>query len=94
MNKFELHLPGMRGRSIFQQERDEKDQLKNQIYLIRFGHTKALLFTKKCHILSKIPVLGNLTHMSSSKNDFLYDSDRTWCSLRDVKKGEGSHRDQ
>ena len=47
VNKFGLHLPGMRGRSIFQQDRDEKDQLKNQIYLIRFGHTKALLFEEK-----------------------------------------------
>ena len=25
----------------------DQDQLKNQKYLIRFGHTKALLFSKK-----------------------------------------------
>ena len=50
---------------FLQSEQDtiDQNQLKNQIYLIRFGHTKALLFKKKCHILSKIPVLGNLTHM-------------------------------
>ena len=41
----------------------DQDQLKNQRYLIRFGHTKALLFSKKDHILAKIPVLGNLTHI-------------------------------
>ena len=46
MNKFGLYLPGMRGRSIFQQDRDE-NQLKNQIYLIGFGHTEALLFEEK-----------------------------------------------
>ena len=37
--------------------------MKNQVYLIRFGHTKALLFKKRDHILAKIPVLGNMTHM-------------------------------
>ena len=37
--------------------------MKNEKYLIRFGHTKALLFKKKDHILAKIPVLGNLTHI-------------------------------
>ena len=43
----------------------DQDQLKNQRYIIRFGHTKALLLKKKDHILAKIPVLGNLTHMWS-----------------------------
>ena len=38
-------------------------QLKNQTKIIRFSRTKALIFSKKCHILAKIPVLGNLTHM-------------------------------
>ena len=28
-------------------------------------------FKKKCHILSKIPVLGNLTHMWHDQSDFL-----------------------
>ena len=37
--------------------------MKNQRYKIRFGHTKALLLKKKDHILTEIPVLGNLTHM-------------------------------
>ena len=37
--------------------------MKNQRYIIRFGHTKALLLKKKDQILAKIPVLGNLTHM-------------------------------
>ena len=41
----------------------DQDQLKNQRYIIWFGHTKALLFSKKDHIWAKIPVLGNLTHM-------------------------------
>ena len=44
------------------QDINDLDQLNNQAYLIRFGHTKALLL-KKGHILAKIPVLGNLTHM-------------------------------
>ena len=47
----------------------DQDQLKNQKYLIRFGHTKALLFSKKGHILAKIPVLGNLTHMWTGELD-------------------------
>ena len=32
-----------------------------------FVHTKALLFSKKWHILAKIPVLGNLTHKLSNR---------------------------
>ena len=41
-----------------------QDQLNNQIYLVRFGRAKVLTFSKNCHILAKILVLGNLTHMS------------------------------
>ena len=41
----------------------DQGQLKNQKYLIRFGHTKALLFSKKDQIWAKIPVLGKMTHI-------------------------------
>ena len=40
-----------------------KDQLKKRGQLIRFGHTKALLFQKKWHEMAKFPVLQKLTHM-------------------------------
>ena len=40
-----------------------QDQLKNQVYLIRFGHTKALLFKKKWHERAIFPALQKLTHM-------------------------------
>ena len=50
---------------------DRKDtidskQLKNQIYLLRFGHTRALLLKKKGHEMAISPVLGKLTHMYQS----------------------------
>ena len=51
----------------------DQDQLKNQRYIIRFGHTKALLLKKKDHILAKIPVLGNLTHIESSLFKKIYE---------------------
>ena len=38
-----------------------------QVELLRCSHTKALLFSKKWHILAKIPVLGNLTHKLSNR---------------------------
>ena len=41
----------------------DSKQLKNQIYLLRFGHTRALLFKKKGHEMAISPVLGKLTHM-------------------------------
>ena len=41
----------------------DSKQLKNQIYLLRFGHTRALLFLKKGHEMAISPVLGKLTHM-------------------------------
>ena len=41
----------------------DSKQLKNQIYLLRFGHTRALLFKKKGHKMAISPVLGKLTHM-------------------------------
>ena len=41
----------------------QKIQLKNLIYLLRFGHTRALLFKKKGHEMAIFPVLGKLTHM-------------------------------
>ena len=49
-----------------------QDQLKNHVYLLRFGHTKALLFKKKWHETAIFPALQKLTHMllygkSSSK---------------------------
>ena len=40
-----------------------QDQLKNQRYIIRFGHTKALLFKKKWHEMAIFPALQKLTHM-------------------------------
>ena len=43
----------------------DSKQLKNQIYLLRFGHTRALLFKKKGHEMAISPVLGKLTHMLS-----------------------------
>ena len=48
----------------------DSKQLKNQIYLLRFGHTRALLFKKKGHEMTISPVLGKLTHMQK-KNNFL-----------------------
>ena len=53
-------------------------------------HLHIILYTLEFATLCPLR-LSNWSYMSSSKNDFLYDSDRTWC---DVKKGEGSHRDQ
>ena len=44
-----------------------QEQLQNQIKIIRFSRTKALLFSKTDHILAKIPVLGNLTNMFLSQ---------------------------
>ena len=41
----------------------DSKQLKNQIYLLRFGHTRALLLKKKGHEMAISPVLGKLTHM-------------------------------
>ena len=41
----------------------DSKQLKNQIYLLRFGHTRALLFKKKGHEMAISPVLGKLTHI-------------------------------
>ena len=41
----------------------DSKQLKNQIYLLRFGHTRALLLKKKGHEMAIFPVLGKLTHM-------------------------------
>ena len=41
----------------------DQNQLKNQIYLIRFGRTSALLFKKKGHEMTIFPVLGKLTHI-------------------------------
>ena len=41
-------------------------ELKYRPKLIRFSHRKALLFSKKDHSLAKIPILGNLTHMSGT----------------------------
>ena len=41
----------------------DSKQLKNQIYLLRFGHTSALLLKKKWHEMAIFPVLGKLTHM-------------------------------
>ena len=37
--------------------------MQNQIYLIRFGHTEALLLRKKGHGTTIFPVLQKLTHM-------------------------------
>ena len=37
----------------------DSKQLKNQIYVLRFGHTRGLLFKKN----DISPVLGKLTHM-------------------------------
>ena len=56
------------GLKCFQGAQDtiDQDQLNNQAYLIRLGHTKALLLKKISHIFTKIPVLGNLTHMQFS----------------------------
>ena len=47
----------------------DSKQLKNQIYLLRFGHTRALLFKKKGHEMAISPVLGKLTHMYLSIYD-------------------------
>ena len=41
----------------------DSKQLKNQIYLLRFGHTRALLLKKKGHEMAISPVLGKLTHI-------------------------------
>ena len=41
----------------------DSKQLKNQIYLLRFGHTRALLLKKKGHKMAISPILGKLTHM-------------------------------
>ena len=41
----------------------DSKQLKNKIYLLRFGHTRALLFNKKMTFHDISPVLGKLTHM-------------------------------
>ena len=46
----------------------DSKQLKNQIYLLRFGHTRALLLKKKGHEMAISPVLGKLTHMSETRN--------------------------
>ena len=43
-----------------------QEQLNNQIYLIRFSHTKALLLKKNRHKTDIFPVLQNLTHMAIS----------------------------
>ena len=40
-----------------------QDQLKNQIYLLRFSHTRALLFKKKWRETAIFPALQKLTHM-------------------------------
>ena len=48
----------------------DSKQLKNQIYLLRFGHTRALLFKKKGHEMAISPVLGKLTHMYSPEPAF------------------------
>ena len=41
----------------------DSKQLKIQIYLLRFGHTRALLLKKKGHEMAISPVLGKLTHI-------------------------------
>ena len=50
---------------FLQSEQDtiDQNQLKNQIYLLRFGHTNVLLFEKIRHKMDKIPALHKLTHM-------------------------------
>ena len=40
-----------------------QDQLKNQIYLLRFSHTRALLLKKKWRETAIFPALQKLTHM-------------------------------
>ena len=40
-----------------------QDQLKNQIYLLRFSHTRALLFKKKWRETAIFPALQKLTHI-------------------------------
>ena len=40
-----------------------QDQLKNHVYLLRFGHTKALLFKKKWRETAIFPALQKLIHM-------------------------------
>jgi len=52
----------------------DSEQLKNQIYLLRFGHTRALLLKKKGHEMAISPVLGKLTHMW----EFLWNS---WSTI-------------
>ena len=53
---------------FLQSEQDtiDQNQLKNQIYLLRFGHTNVLLFEKIWHEMAKIPALQNLTHIYDS----------------------------
>ena len=47
-----------------------QEQLNNQIYLIRFSHTSALLLKKNRHKADIFPVLQNLTHMCVSDRCF------------------------
>ena len=54
-------------------------QLKNHVYLLRFGHTSALLLKKKWHEKAIFPVLGKLTHMySCPQTSFLNVSEWAW----------------
>ena len=45
------------------QDTNIQNQLQNKIYLIRFGHTEALLSKKKGHETALFPVLQKLPHM-------------------------------
>ena len=54
----------------------DSKQLKNQIYLLRFGHTRALLFKKKGHEMAISPVLGKLTHMCVLKQIQMMQNER------------------
>ena len=50
------------------EDRNIQNQLQNKIYLIRFGHTEALLLRKKGHETAVFPVLQKLTHMQNYEN--------------------------
>ena len=52
----------------------DSKQLKNQIYLLRFGHTRALLLKKKGHEMAISPVLGKLTHMLLDHYAYVHDA--------------------